>query len=70
MHFSALMAMKMMIQMIPENVPEMKFSFPSFDQFEIAFSTLHKGQAKPADPVVFSTADEKRDSEKIPRGKN
>lgn len=59
-------AVKMMIQMIPENISELKFSFPSFDQLEIAFSTLRKEESVEHEPLVFSTTDVDRQKD----GKN
>jgi len=55
-------AIKMMIQMVPSNVPEFKQSFPSFDQLEIAFSSFRKGKER--DPIIFSLKDDKPSANK------
>ncbi len=49
-------AVDMMIQMIPQNISEFKFSFPSFDQLEIAFSSFRK-EEKEREPIIFSLKD-------------
>ncbi len=51
-------AVNMMIQMIPQNISEFKFSFPSFDQLEIAFSSFRK-EDKQREPIIFTMKDSK-----------
>ncbi|MCA2003738.1 MAG: ParB N-terminal domain-containing protein [Candidatus Nitrosotenuis sp.] len=56
-------AINMMIQMIPQNISEFKFSFPSFDQLEIAFSSFRK-EDKEKEPIIFTIKDSKTESSK------
>lgn len=56
-------AVKMMIQMIPQNVSEFKFGFPSYDQLEIAFSSFRKEDRK-REPIIFTVKDSQADKER------
>lgn len=56
-------AVNMMIQMIPQNVSEFKFSFPSYDQLEIAFSSFRK-EDKEREPIIFTVKDGEADKER------
>lgn len=56
-------AVNMMIQMIPQNISEFKFSFPSFDQLEIAFSSFRK-EDKEREPIIFTMKDSAADKER------
>jgi len=55
-------AVNMMIQMISSNSPEFKFSFPSFDQLEIAFSSFKEDKER--EPIIFTLKDSETDKEK------
>lgn len=55
-------AVNMMIQMIPSNSPEFKFSFPSFDQLEIAFSSFKEDKER--EPIIFTMKDSEADRER------
>jgi len=61
-------AVDMMIQMIPQNISEFKFSFPSFDQLEIAFSSFRKEDNK-REPIIFSLKDNEEDQARGPTSK-
>lgn len=61
-------AVDMMIQMIPQNISEFKFSFPSFDQLEIAFSSFRK-EEKERDPIIFSLKNNEEDRARGPTSK-